>query len=62
MYSHDCPKIDAKGLEETSELAQGKGIDLVQRSEGLSWSGGRVVLVATDKTIPEWMPIAERVL
>jgi 2',3'-cyclic-nucleotide 3'-phosphodiesterase len=60
--SHDCPQIDAKGLRETSEITRDEGIDLVERSEGLSWRGGRVVVVATDRPISEWKPIAERVL
>ncbi|KAF9695893.1 hypothetical protein EKO04_005842 [Ascochyta lentis] len=62
LLYHDCPQINAKGLEETRELARKEGIDLAERSGGLSWSGGRVVLVATDKPIAEWKPIAERVL
>jgi 2',3'-cyclic-nucleotide 3'-phosphodiesterase len=61
-YSHDCPLVDAQGLEEAKELARGEGIDLAQRSEGSFWKGGRVVLIATDKPISEWKPIAERVL
>lgn len=51
-----------KGLGETNKLAQEEGIDLVERSEGLSWTGGRVVLVATEKPTSEWKPIAQRVL
>lgn len=61
-YSHDCPRVDATGLEETNKLAQEEGVDLVNRSEGLSWMGGCVVLVATEKPTSEWKPIAQRVL
>ncbi|KAF2632106.1 2',3'-cyclic-nucleotide 3'-phosphodiesterase [Macroventuria anomochaeta] len=62
LLYHDCSQVDAKGLEETSKLAQEEGIDLVERSEGLSWTGGRVVLVATERPTSEWKPIAQRVL
>jgi 2',3'-cyclic-nucleotide 3'-phosphodiesterase len=61
-HSHDCPQVDEKGLEETVQLAQEEGIDLVKRSEGLSWTGGCIVLVATEKPTTEWKPIAQRVL
>lgn len=60
--SHDCPRLDAEGLQETRQLAQEEGIDLVERSEGLTWTGGRVVLVATEKPTTEWKPIAQKVL
>lgn len=61
-FSHDCPQVNAAGLAETGQLAQEEAIDLVNRSEGSSWKGGRVVLVATEKPTSEWKPIAQRVL
>ncbi|KAF1930988.1 2',3'-cyclic-nucleotide 3'-phosphodiesterase [Didymella exigua CBS 183.55] len=62
LLYHNCPRVDATGLEETVKLAQEAGVDLVNRSEGSSWTGGRVVLVATEKPTSEWKPIAQRVL
>ncbi|KAH6615138.1 2',3'-cyclic-nucleotide 3'-phosphodiesterase [Boeremia exigua] len=61
LLYHDCPQVDAQGLAATSTLAQEEGIDFVAR-RGLSWTGGRVVLVATDKPTSEWAPIAQRVV
>ncbi|KAJ8109043.1 hypothetical protein OPT61_g7743 [Boeremia exigua] len=62
LLYHDCPQVDAEGLGETSNLAQEEGIDLAERNEGLTWTGGRVVLVATDKPTSEWKPIAQRAI
>ncbi|KAJ4991292.1 hypothetical protein SVAN01_03190 [Stagonosporopsis vannaccii] len=62
LLYHDCPRVDAEGLGQTSKLAREEGIDLVERTEGLGWTGGRVVLVATEKPTSEWKPIAQRVL
>jgi len=33
-------------------------------AEGImsGWSGGRIWLVSTDKTIDEWEPVAERIV
>jgi 2',3'-cyclic-nucleotide 3'-phosphodiesterase len=61
-FSHDCPQVNAAGLDETSELAQEEGVDLVNRSEGSFWTGGRIVLVATENPTSDWKPIAQRVL
>lgn len=61
-FSHDCPQINAAGLEETSKLAHEEGVNLVNRSEGSFWTGGLVVLVETENPISEWTPIAQRVL
>lgn len=61
-HSHDCPQVDATGLGKASSLAQEEGIDLAKRCDDLSWTGGRVVLVATDKPTSEWKPIAQRIL
>ena len=64
LYSHDCPQIDEKGMREMEKLVRDVGVNLEGEEEGdlRGWTGGRVVLVPTSKSIAEWKPIAERVL
>lgn len=61
-YSHDCLSIDAEGLAPIEHLAQQTGISLIGEGQLGGWTGGRVVLVPTDKSIRQWSPIAERAL
>lgn len=60
--SHDCPKVDEKGLAEIEKFVRNAGVNLEGEGELGGWVGGRVVLVPTDKPIKEWAPIAEREL
>lgn len=62
MSSHDCPKVDEKGIAEVEEMVRDAGVKLEGEGEMGSWIGGRVVLVPTDRPIKEWTPIAERTL
>ncbi|EAT85717.1 2',3'-cyclic-nucleotide 3'-phosphodiesterase [Parastagonospora nodorum] len=62
LLYHDCPSIDASGLAEIEKLAQSTGVNLNGQSDLGGWSGGRLVLVPTDKSIDQWSPIAEREL
>jgi 2',3'-cyclic-nucleotide 3'-phosphodiesterase len=58
LVYHDCPPVDAQGLASVDTLS----VDLEGKGLLGGWSGGRVVLVPTDKPIDQWSPIAERVL
>jgi 2',3'-cyclic-nucleotide 3'-phosphodiesterase len=62
LLYHDCPLVGAEGLSEVEQLAQEVGVDLTGESGHGGWSGGRVVLVPTDKPINLWEPIASRKL
>ncbi|KAF2996624.1 hypothetical protein E8E13_002107 [Curvularia kusanoi] len=62
LLYHDCQQVDATGLEGTTKLVQEQGIGLSELGEASSWTGGRVVLVATEKPTSEWRPIAQRIL
>ncbi|KAI4945949.1 2',3'-cyclic nucleotide 3'-phosphodiesterase [Alternaria rosae] len=57
MY-HDCPQVDAAGLASVDLL----GVNLDGTGDLGGWTGGRVVIVPTDKSIDQWQPIGERVL
>jgi 2',3'-cyclic-nucleotide 3'-phosphodiesterase len=61
MY-HDCQQVDAKGISEAEALAREAGVDYKGEGELGGWTGGRVVLVPTDKSIDQWAPIATRML
>jgi 2',3'-cyclic-nucleotide 3'-phosphodiesterase len=60
--SHDCPKIDAKAIQEIKLLVKEAGVGLDGEGKLGGWVGGRVVLVDTSKPINQWVPIAERTL
>jgi 2',3'-cyclic-nucleotide 3'-phosphodiesterase len=60
--SHDCPQVNADGLAEVETLAKKLDIEFKGDGELGGWTGGKVVLVPTDKPIGDWVPIAERVL
>ncbi|KAI5374737.1 2',3'-cyclic nucleotide 3'-phosphodiesterase [Alternaria postmessia] len=57
MY-HDCNQVDETGLASVDTLE----VNFEERGELGGWSGGRVVLVPTDKPILQWQPIGERTL
>jgi 2',3'-cyclic-nucleotide 3'-phosphodiesterase len=38
------------------------GVRLDGEDELGGWTGGRIVLVETDKAIADWMPVAEKTL
>lgn len=62
LYSHDCPQIDEKGIQEIEKLVRDAGVNLEGEGDLGGWTGGRVVLVPTSKSIAEWVPVAERAL
>jgi hypothetical protein len=57
-HSHDCPQLDSKGLALVDTL----DVNFEGKEQLGGWTGGRVVLVPTDKPVEQWQPIAERVL
>ncbi|KAF1911704.1 2',3'-cyclic-nucleotide 3'-phosphodiesterase [Ampelomyces quisqualis] len=60
MLYHDCPVIDAEGLDRVEELVRKPGVILGESGELAGWIGGRVILVPTDKPIDQWSPVADR--
>lgn len=60
--------IDDDKLAEVDKAVREAGIRLLRESEPITsgdltgWDGGVVWLVPTDKSIPEWKPIATRTL
>ena len=56
--SHDIPQIDAAGLASVDLL----GVNFDGTGDLGGWTGGRVVIVPTDKSIDQWQPIGEREL
>jgi 2',3'-cyclic-nucleotide 3'-phosphodiesterase len=61
MY-HDCPLVDAGGLSEVEQTVKQAGVSLEGEGDLGGWTGGRVVVVPTDKSINEWVPLAQREL
>jgi 2',3'-cyclic-nucleotide 3'-phosphodiesterase len=61
MY-HDCPLVDAGGLSEVEQTVKQAGVSLKGDGHLGGWTGGRVVVVPTDKPIDEWVPLAQREL
>jgi 2',3'-cyclic-nucleotide 3'-phosphodiesterase len=62
LLYHDCPQVGTEGLSEVEQLARKAGVDHTGESGYSGWSGGRIVLVPTDKPIGLWEPIASREL
>ncbi|KAH7095679.1 2',3'-cyclic-nucleotide 3'-phosphodiesterase [Paraphoma chrysanthemicola] len=62
LLYHDCPKVEPSDLAPIERLAQESGISFASKGKVRGWTGGRVVLVPTDKPIHQWLPIAERAL
>ncbi|KAF2034973.1 2',3'-cyclic-nucleotide 3'-phosphodiesterase [Setomelanomma holmii] len=60
LLYHDCPKVEADGFLPIQKLAQQAGVSLDVEGNLGGWTGGRIVLVPTDRPIHEWNPIAER--
>jgi 2',3'-cyclic-nucleotide 3'-phosphodiesterase len=62
LLYHDCPPVDAGGLSEVEQTVKQAGVNLEGDGDLGGWSGGRVVLVPTDKPISEWITMAQREL
>jgi len=62
LLYHDNLPVNARGLDEVEKLAQSVGVDVTGQSDSGGWTGGRLVLVPTDKPVDQWIPIAERKL
>jgi len=62
LLYHDCHQVGMEGLSEVEQLARKAGVDHTGESGHGGWSGGRIVLVPTDKPIAQWIPIASRKL
>ncbi|KAF2833159.1 2',3'-cyclic-nucleotide 3'-phosphodiesterase [Ophiobolus disseminans] len=60
LLYHDCPKIDPEGISEVGGFVQQAGITLGEGGLMNGWTGGKVVLVQTDKPIDQWTVVAER--
>jgi 2',3'-cyclic-nucleotide 3'-phosphodiesterase len=62
LLYHDCPPVGQEKLEQVETLAQKLDVSISGQGGSGGWRGGRVVLVPTDKSIDQWIPIAERTL
>ncbi|KAF2472053.1 2',3'-cyclic-nucleotide 3'-phosphodiesterase [Lindgomyces ingoldianus] len=62
LLYHDCPKIAEDSVAKIEQLVRDSGVGLDGEGELAGWTGGRVVLVPTDRPIKEWNPLAERKL
>lgn len=60
--SCDCLKVSDEEKENIEQLVKHAGVSLEGEGELGGWTGGRLVLVPTDKPIKDWVPIAERKL
>ncbi|KAF2120901.1 2',3'-cyclic-nucleotide 3'-phosphodiesteras-like protein [Lophiotrema nucula] len=62
LLYHDCPVLSPPDISTIENLVLKAGVSLEGKGELGGWTGGKVVLVATDKPIEDWAPIAERTL
>ncbi|ORY15604.1 2',3'-cyclic-nucleotide 3'-phosphodiesteras-like protein [Clohesyomyces aquaticus] len=62
LLYHDCPKVAPESISEIASYARHAGVSLAEEGDLGGWTGGRVVLVPTDKPIKDWVPIVSREL
>lgn len=60
VSSHDCPKVSIEEIEKVKEMVLDAGLSFTWNDECSGWTGGKVVLVPTDRPIEQWEPIAAR--
>lgn len=60
LLYHDCPQVGSGELSGVEQLATKAGVDVTGGDGYCGWTGGRVVLVPTDRPIDQWVPIATR--
>jgi 2',3'-cyclic-nucleotide 3'-phosphodiesterase len=60
LLYHDCPVVIAEELSRVAELVQKVGVVMGKSGDLAGWTGGRLVLVPTDRPIDQWSPVAER--
>jgi 2',3'-cyclic-nucleotide 3'-phosphodiesterase len=56
--SSSAIEVSCEELREIQQVVEDAGVDLEGKGYMGGWSGGRVVLVPTDRKIEDWEPIA----